>query len=53
LGNISGVALEGNADDLVVLKDWAAGVSRVDRGINLNSKVVVYAGVTVSAEVDT
>ena len=48
-----GQALEGDADDLVVLNGRAARVAGVNRGIDLDDEVGVCAAVRVGAEVDT
>jgi hypothetical protein len=55
--DVSGVvrlaqALEGDADHLAVLKHRAAGVSRVDGGIDLHDEVRVRPRVRVGLEVD-
>ena len=46
------IPLESDADNLAVLNDRAARVSRIDRGIDLDDEMGVRARVTVVAEVD-
>ena len=45
-------ALEGDADDFVILEDRSAGVAGVDGGVDLDDEVGVDLGVRVGAEVD-
>ena len=52
LGDVAAVALEGDADDHVVLEDGAAGVSWVDGGIDLDGEVLICAAVGVFLVVD-
>ena len=52
LGDIAGVALEGDADDFSVLHDGAAAVAGVDGGVDLDREVRVHSGVRVGLEID-
>ncbi|MEY5013518.1 MAG: hypothetical protein RLY69_1233, partial [Verrucomicrobiota bacterium] len=45
-------SLEGDADDLVALDDWATRIAGVDRGIDLNGEVGIGSAVGVGLKVD-